>query len=285
MQRRLGPPLGPVNAEPMRTYLEIVLRLAGFVWRGKQQGWLEIVKSNVCGMQNASRQQKSEAAPWHVATVQNESERERERSVGERKERLSRREEVRIEKEILRQRRRPEHLISLWRVWVWINEPINLNFSLCNNSFCRIILCRFIAGGKTYHSNSGENLCKALCRSRRPTVSESKEKTFSRGTAVRSDHRSHHRSQTGTIYRSQHMIHSRSFSISAVWIYICTYIHTTYIHTVTTTLPPETALHGLLLDECASLQETPLIGTRNNEHCPITIRHFDYRHDTGLFEV
>lgn len=66
-------------------------------------------------------------------------------------------------------------------------------------------------------------LCKALCRSRRPTVSESKEKNFSRGTAVRSDHRSHHRSQTGTIHRSQHMINSRSFQYG--YRYIHAYIH------------------------------------------------------------
>lgn len=51
---------------------------------------------------------------------------------------------------------------------------------------------------------------------------------------------------------------------------------------MTTTLPPETALHGLLLDECASLQETPPIGTRNNANDPISVRDFDYRHDTGF---
>lgn len=57
--------------------------------------------------------------------------------------------------------------------------------------------------------------------------------------------------------------------------YVCTYVHM-YIDTVTTTtLPPETALHGLLLDECASLQETPPIGTRNNANGPISIRDFD----------
>lgn len=65
---------------------------------------------------NASRQQKSEAASWHVATVENESEREVVRNGS--KERLSRKEKVRIEREILRQRRRPGHLISLWRVWL-----------------------------------------------------------------------------------------------------------------------------------------------------------------------
>lgn len=71
-----------------------------------------------------------------------------------------------------------------------------------------------------------------------------------------------------------------------IHIYIHTYIHTDvhmYIDTVTTTLPPETALHGLLLDECASLQKTPPIGTRNNANGPISIRDFDLRHDTGFF--
>lgn len=82
------------------------------------------------------------------------------------------------------------------------------------------------------------------------------------------------------MYRSQHMINSRSFQYG--YRYIHTYIHM-YIDTVTTTLPPETALHGLLLDECASLQETPPIGTRNNANGPISIRDFDYRHNTGFF--